>query len=255
MKLICIEEHAVDPAIMRAAQPKLDEEAPYMRLQSLHSSTVPVPEGRLRPVGVAMNEAVRLGTDLGDGRIADMDQHGIDMQIVSWSAPVQLAPQERAVALAEAANDRLAKAVAAQPGRLSGFATLPWQAPHSAVDELNRAATELGLKGVLLLGRPGDTFLDDPRYAPILAKLADLQVPLYLHPFHPLPQVQRAYYAGLPDEVSAQLSLAGWGWHHEAGIHVLRLILSGTFERFPELQVISGHWGNRISNSSAKLLV
>lgn len=71
-------------------------------------------------------------------------------------------------------------------------------------------------------------------------------VPLYLYPFHPLPQVQQAYYAGLPDAVVAQFSLAGWGWHHEAGIHLLRMILAGIFEQFPALQVISGHWGELV---------
>jgi uncharacterized protein len=71
-------------------------------------------------------------------------------------------------------------------------------------------------------------------------------VPLYVHPSHPLPQVQQAYYSGFSPEVTAQFSLAGWGWHHEAGIHVLRLILSGTFTKFPGLQVISGHWGEMV---------
>ena len=106
--------------------------------------------------------------------------------------------------------------------------------------------TELGLKGVLLLGRPGATFLDDPRYAPVLGRLNDLNVPLYAHPGIPLPDVQQAYYSGFSPEVTAQFSLTGWGWHHEAGIHVLRLILSGAFERYPGLQVISGHWGEMV---------
>ncbi len=123
---------------------------------------------------------------------------------------------------------------------------LPWQLPGEAAEELDRAVTELGLRGVLLAGRPGDTFLDDPAYRPVLEKITELDVPLYLHPFHPLPQVQQAYYAGLPEEVSTQFSLGGWGWHHEAGIHLLRLILSGVFERLPGLQVISGHWGELV---------
>jgi predicted TIM-barrel fold metal-dependent hydrolase len=87
----------------------------------------------------------------------------------------------------------------------------------------------------------------------VLGRLAALQVPLYLHPFHPLPEVQQAYYAGLPDEVTAGFSLGGWGWHHEAGIHMLRLILSGVFERFPTLQVISGHWGEMVPYSLPRL--
>ena len=245
MRLICIEEHTVDAAITRAAQPALDREAPYMRLQSSPDASSGARSAD-RPSIVEMGEAVRLGADLGEGRLRAMDEHGIDMQIVSYSSPAQLAPEDRAVELTRAANDRLAAAIAAHPDRLAGFAVLPWQSPAAAVEEVERAVTGLGLRGVLIVGRPGETFLDDPRYEPVLRKIAELRVPLYVHPFHPVPQVQRAYYAGLPDEVTAGFSLGGWGWHHEAGIHVLRLILSGVFERLPDLQVISGHWGEMV---------
>jgi predicted TIM-barrel fold metal-dependent hydrolase len=245
MKLICIEEHAIDPAIAQAAQPALQHEASYMELQhSRNAAAQPRPIDR--PSLVQLAEAIKLAADLGDGRIHQMDEHGIDLQIISYTSPAQLVPQEQAVRLTQAANDRLAKAISANPTRLSGFAALPWQAPNAAVDELDRAVTELGLKGVLIMGRPGETFLDDPIYAPVLQKLSDLGVPIYLHPFHPLPQVQQVYYGGLEPVVSAMFSLGGWGWHHEAGIHLLRLILSGVFEQFPNLQVISGHWGEMV---------
>lgn len=245
MRLICVEEHAIDEAIMAAAKSTMEQQAPYARVQSAASAAAPDPDAPAQHV-VEMGEAVRAGGDLGAGRLRDMDEHGIDLQVVSYSSPIQLTPADQAVALATAANDRLGAAVAANPDRLQGFAALPWQAPLAAVDELDRAVTELGLRGVLIVGRPGVTFLDDPRYEPVLAKLAELGVPLYLHPFHPIRQVQQAYYAGLPDAVSAEFSLGAWGWHHEAGVHLLRLILSGAFERFPALQVISGHWGEMV---------
>jgi Amidohydrolase/Major Facilitator Superfamily len=85
--------------------------------------------------------------------------------------------------------------------------------------------------------------MDSPNAA---SRLNDLSVPLYTHPGIPLPDVQQAYYTGFPPEVTAQFSLTRWGWHHEAGIHVLRLILSGTFGKYPGLQVISGHWGEMV---------
>jgi predicted TIM-barrel fold metal-dependent hydrolase len=245
MKLICIEEHAVDPEIGKAAQPALDVEAPYMGLVS-SANAASTPRNSHRPTLVRMDEALRLGTDLGEGRIRHMDEQGIDMQVVSYSSPAQLAPHDQAVPLTRAANDRLAEAITAHPGRLSGFAVLPWQDPGAAAAELDRAVTRLGLKGALIMNRPGPTFLDDPKYAPVLQKLNDLRVPLYVHPSHPLPQVQQAYYSGFSPEVTAQFSIAGWGWHHEAGVHVLRLILSGAFEKFPGLQVISGHWGEMV---------
>jgi predicted TIM-barrel fold metal-dependent hydrolase len=215
-----------------------------MRMQSTSSS--PVRPGPGRRPAVDIHEAIRLGTDLGPERIRRMDEHGIDMQIVSWTSPIQLAPDDQALALCRSANDRLAKAVASHPDRLQGLAALPWQHPAAAVDELDRAVSDLGLRGVLILGRPGAGFLDDLAYQPILDRIAALGVPLYVHPFHPVPQVHQAYYTGFNEKVTAELSLGAWGWHHEAGIHVLRLILSGVFERLPGLQVISGHWGELV---------
>lgn len=245
MKLICIEEHAIDPAIAHAAQLALRKEAPYMTLQS-SAAAASNPQLEDRPHLVEMSDAVALGTDLGAGRIAAMDMHGIDMQVVSYSTPVQLAPEDQAVRLAADANDSLAWAISENPTRLAGFAALPWRSPLAAAEELERAVTELGFKGALIMGRPFNDFLDNGHYAPVLQKLNDLAVPLYVHPFYPVPAVHDAYYAGLKPEVSAQFSLGGWGWHHEAGIHVVRLILAGIFERYPQLQVISGHWGEMV---------
>ncbi|GIL26233.1 amidohydrolase family protein [Actinocatenispora comari] len=244
MTLICIEEHAIDRSIVEAAGPVLAREAPYLRAQS--SSAFPVQPGPDRRPAVDIDHANRLGVDLGPGRIQRMDEHGIDLQIVSWTSPIQLVPDEVAIALCRSANDRLADAVAARPDRLQGMAALPWQQPAAAVDELDRAVTELGLRGVLILGRPGAGFLDDLVYRPVLERIAALRVPLYVHPFYPIPQVQQAYYAGFNDKVSAELALGAWGWHHEAGVHVLRLILAGVFEQLPELQVVSGHWGEMV---------
>jgi uncharacterized protein len=244
MDIICIEEHTIDPEIAKAAEPALLREAPYMRVQAM--SDAPWPRGSGRPTVVSMPEALELALDVGDGRIKAMDEAGIQRQVVSYASPAQLVPPEQATSLTRAANDRLAAAVTAHPDRLSGFAVLPWQDPPAAAAELDRAVSGLGLKGALIVGRPGDTFLDDPRYAPVLSKLSDLRVPLYVHPYHPLPQVQAPYYGGFAPEVTAWLSIGAWGWHNEAGIHILRLILSGTFAKFPGLQVISGHWGEMI---------
>ncbi len=140
----------------------------------------------------------------------------------------------------------MARAVRAHPTRFDAFAALPWQDPQAAVDELARAAGELGHVGALLIGRPGDTFLDDPRYLPVLVKLGELGMPLYLHPGLPVPQVRAPCYGGLDPEITVRLSMFGWGWHHEAGIHVVRMMLAGVFEKVPTLQVISGHWGEMV---------
>ena len=152
MKIICVEEHTVDREMAKAAAPALLDEAPYMT--TLLNSAAPWPRGSGRPTTVSMPEAEELAVDLGEGRIKAMDEHGIDMQVVSYSTPAQLAPSEQAVALTRAANDRLAAAIKAHPDRLSGFAVLPWQDPQAAAAELDRSVSELGLKGALIVGRP-----------------------------------------------------------------------------------------------------
>ena len=245
MRIITIEEHAFDAGIARATQAAQAAEAGY--LPDLATGTEDrVPVSARRPYLLPVREIMPRAVDVGDGRIAEMDAHGIDLQVLSFSNPPQLAPADQGVALARAANDRLAEAVSAHPGRFSGFATLPWQDPQAAAEELERAVRDLGLKGTLLIGRPGETFLDDSRYEPVLAKLNALRVPIYVHPGAPLPQVQQPYYGGLARQVTARLSLFGWGWHAEAGIQVIRMILSGSFDRFPDLRVISGHWGEMV---------
>ena len=244
MRIICIEEHFIDGDVAKAAGPAMMKEGPYMAQAFTENSVSP--SAADHPSFVSLKEASALGTDIGEGRIKHMDENNIQMQVLSLGVPAQLVPSDQAVALTRTANDRLAKAIAENPQRLSGFAALPWQHPAAAVDELTRSVHELGLKGVLIIGRPGDTFLDDPKYAPILQQLHALKVPLYVHPYIPVPAVQRAYCSGFSAEVTARFSLAGWGWHHEAGVDVLRMILAGTFEKFPDLQIISGHWGEMV---------
>lgn len=246
MKIICVEEHTIDLPIVEAARPAALAEAAYMGDWGLRVKDRPESFGDNLPHLQAHAAAVGYARDMGAGRIAEMDTHRIDMQIVSYSSPLQLVPKEQAVELARAANDRLAAACDANPTRLRGFAVLPWQLPEAAAQELERSVKQLGFVGTLLLGRPGETFLDDPRYEPVLAKLNELDVPLYVHPGFPLPQVQAPYYGGLEKEVSARLSLFGWGWHHEAGIQVVRMLLAGVFDRYPNLRVISGHWGEMV---------
>ncbi|WP_245213896.1 amidohydrolase family protein [Rhodoferax sp. AJA081-3] len=183
---------------------------------------------------------------MGSSRVADMDTAGITMQVLSHGGYPQLLPAAHAIDLTRAANDKLAQAAQANPTRFAGFATLPWQAPEAAARELERAVNELGLKGALINGRPGDTFLDDARYAPILAAFDTLKVPLYVHPGLPLSAVQAPYYGGFERELGARLAMFAWGWHNEAGIQVVRMLLAGVFDRYPRLQVISGHWGEMV---------
>lgn len=246
MRIICLEEHLTDAALTAAAKPAIARMAPYMADQGSHPQD-PNPPGTDRPRQIDPHQAEKLAAAPVDDRLATMDEHGIDMQLLSYSNPTQAAPVAQAADLAMRANDRLAEAVARHPDRFGGFCTLPWQDPDAATRELERCVRELGLPATLLLGRPDETvFLDDARYAPVLAKLEELQAPIYIHPGSPLPAVQLFYYAGFDKEVTARLSLFGWGWHNEAGIQVVRLILSGALDRHPGLRIISGHWGEMV---------
>lgn len=232
MRLIALEEHFVDPRIREA-----NASGEWAR--------------RTRELG---EKGLRLGTgvlarldDLGESRIADMDAAGIDMQILLHTQPgVEDLTAGDAVRLARDANDLLAAAIARHPVRFSGFALLPTPAPEAAADELERCVKSLGLKGAVINGRTGGRFLDDPFFWPIFERAEKLAVPVYLHPASPPSSVREASYAGLPPAAAHWLSVAAWGWHVDTGLHALRLMASGVFDRFPKLQVIIGHMGEAI---------
>lgn len=186
-------------------------------------------------------------TDLGERRLADMDAAGIDMQILSHVLPTfDPIPVDRQLAIATRANDQVAEAVAAHPDRFAAFAALPMGDTPAAVRELDRTVSELGFKGVLVNGREDGRFLDDPVLFPVLERAAALHVPLYLHPGLPTESIRREYYSGLPPEVAYALAAPAWGWHAETGLHLLRLIATGTFDRLPNLQIIVGHMGEML---------
>lgn len=186
-------------------------------------------------------------TDLTDQRLRDMDDAGIDVQVLSATTPgTQPLRAAEATALAREANDAMAAAVAAHPDRLAAFATLPTPDPDAAADELRRAVRELGMVGAMLFPRTGDVPLDDPSSGSIFEAAAELEVPLYLHPQLPPRAVRDTYYAGFGGATDLVLSISGWGWHHDAGLAALRLILAGTFDRHPRLQLMLGHWGEML---------
>ena len=103
--------------------------------------------------------------------------------------------------------------------------------------------TQLGLHGAMVFGRTRDRNADAPEFEPIYEVAAALGVPLYLHPQIPDRPVRQSLYSGLGDEIDLTLAMGGIGWHYETGVQLLRMILSGVFDRHPDLQVIVGHWG------------
>jgi len=191
--------------------------------------------------------------DLGAGRIADMDEAGIDLQVLSLAAMgFDALDAATATSVARDVNDELADAVRAHPARLAGFATLALKDAKSAAAELDRCITHLGFHGALLDGTTGGLFLDNPRFLPVFEAAVQLGVPIYLHPAPPPEPVFEAYFSGLPGELGGLLSIAGWGWHAETGLHTLRLIVSGLFDRLPTLQLIIGHMGEGLPYALAR---
>lgn len=204
-----------------------------------------LPEGS-RDESLAFNEIgdslTRL-EDISDARIATMDEQGFDMQIISLAPPATgpLAPAE-AVTLSRETNDIAAEAVHRHPSRLRAMSTLPMAQPSAVAGELERAAG-LGFVGAMVYGRTGETPLDDPCYDDLFAVAASLGQPIFIHPQIPSNTVRQASYSGFDPITDLALSTFSWGWHLEAAISALRLIARGTFDRYPDLKIVLGHWG------------
>jgi uncharacterized protein len=173
-----------------------------------------------------------------------MDAMGVDLQILSLAPPgTHGLPARDAVALSRDANDRASEAVARHPTRLRAMTTLPMSDPEAAVAELERTAGVPAHVGIMSYGRSGDRPLDDPAHDELLAAAARLHRPIFIHPQMPPNPVREASYSGFDPMVDLALATFGWGWHVEAGLAALRLIVSGALDRHPDLQVVLGHWG------------
>ena len=174
--------------------------------------------------------------DLGSGRIAAMDADGIDFAVLSITSPgVQVFDAVTATRLASDANDVLAAAVRAHPSRFAGLAAVAPQYPSGAAQELERAA-KLGMKGFLINSHTMGEYLDDAKYQPIFEAAQALDMPLYLHPREPAPSMVTPF-------LDYGLFFAGWGFAAETGLHAMRLIMCGLFDRFPKLKIVLGHMG------------
>jgi len=229
MKIIAIEEHWNSAGIRDA----LDRLPAGARDDSVAFNTMGDNQARLE--------------DVGQGRVDAMDAAGIDVSILSVVTPAtQALPASEAVAMARDANDEATGAVHAHPARFRAFATLPTTDPQAAAAELERCATQLGHVGAMVHGRAGSRPLDDLAYDDLFATAARLHQPIFIHPQIPSNQLRDAAYRGLDPLVDLGLATFGWGWHMDAGLSALRLILRGTFDRHPDLQLVLGHWGEML---------
>jgi predicted TIM-barrel fold metal-dependent hydrolase len=221
MKTIALEEHYWDPEVAK----HFDAFGPEMRNPALRE--------RLH--------------DLGALRIKDMDEAGIDIQVLSHGAPAtQRLDAATAIPVAKNANDRLKRAVDVSGGRLEAFAILPSADAKAAADELERAVTKLGFKGAMLHGLDGKgRFLDLKEYWPIYERAQALDVPIYMHPAVPHKAVIDAYYRDYLEQFPG-LMTAAWGFTVETATQGIRLVLSGVFDAYPRLKIILGHLGESL---------
>jgi 5-carboxyvanillate decarboxylase len=178
--------------------------------------------------------------DLGERRLSDMDAAGIDRQIISLTSPgTQIFDIDRGVAFAKLANDQLAEACKRYPNRFLGLTAIAPQDPRHAASEIERGAHELGFHGVIINSHTHGEYLDDPKFWPILEAAEALDTPIYLHPNTPPPaMIQPLLEAGLDGAI--------YGFAVETGMHLLRMITGGVFDRFPRLRVVVGHLGEAL---------
>ena len=184
--------------------------------------------------------------DVGELRLKEMDEAGIDIQVLSHGAPsAQRLDADTGPGIARQANDNLHAAVQANPTRFAAFAALPTANPAAAAEELERCVSELGFVGAMIHGLTNGQFCDGKAYWPIYEKAEALGVPIYIHPGYPHPDVVAAYYEDYLGDFPA-LATAGWGYTVETATQAIRLVLSGVFDAHPGLQIILGHMGETL---------
>ncbi len=188
------------------------------------------------PAGPVHNKLI----DLYDLRMRTMDEYDVDMHVLGLtSTGVQMMDPAKGTAVATIANDRLHEAVQKYPDRFAGLGTFAPQDPAGAVKEIERVMTKLKLGGLIINSHTNGEYLSEPKYWPILEAIEGLNAPLYIHPRSPIPLMAKAYRAD-------HLEHAIWGYAAETGLHGLRLITGGIFDRFPKLQIVLGHMGEGI---------
>lgn len=186
------------------------------------------------------HDMVAESIDVDQSRLAAMDAAGITMQVLSNTGVQRLAADE-AVGVAEQLNDVAYAATQKHPDRFAAFAMLPTADPAAAVKEFERCVTKLNCHGAMIGGNTRGEYMDDKKFWPIFEYAESVDLPIYLHPCPPHPQVFETYFKGFED-----IATAPWGYAIETGTHFLRLVFSGVFDAFPKLKVILGHYGESL---------
>ncbi len=238
MRVVALEEHFAVPAIAGRISKDIISRRGY----------------RPRALTPGTPNPVEMLPEIAEKRLKSMDDAGITVQVLSLSGPgPDLLPGADGIAMAHEINDHLAAAIAKYPTRFAGFASLPMQSPDAAPAELKRAVKELGFAGGIINGPTDGRFLDHPSFDGLLAAAVELDVPLYIHPHIPPEAVRLAYFSDLPGSSGRVLETAGWGWHSETAVHLLRMAVAGTLDKHPRLRLIVGHMGEMLPMMMARI--
>ena len=238
MRTVTLEEHFTVPDLVRRIDPGAISGRGFRPRRA--------PANGVNPLEVL--------PEIGERRLQSMDEAGITVQVLSNSGPgPDLVPGPEGIAIAREMNDYLATAITRYPHRFAGFAVLPMQRPDAAAAELVRAVKDLHFVGALINGTTEGRFLDHPSYDGLLAAAVELDVPIYLHPHLPPDAVRQAYFSDLEPGAGRVLECAGWGWHSETAIHLLRMVVAGTLDRHPRLKLVIGHMGEMLPMMLARI--
>lgn len=178
--------------------------------------------------------------DTAEIRLAEMDRAGITLQVLTLAGPgCELFEPSEAVEVVRKSNDELAEVIKRHPDRFAGMAAIAPQEPDKAADELERCIKELGFRGLKINSHVrGGEYLDDEKYRVIFERAEQLDVPIYIHPRLPSPQMIKPYA-----DYGYGLAGPGLGFAAETQLHAYRLIYSGLFDRYPGLKIVLGHMG------------
>lgn len=224
MKIIALEEGFITPSLLKLGH----DDNPGRKYTMRTSAEI---------IGGDVDRAL---LDLGQGRIAAMDEAGIDVQVLSCNGG-QIPDAQTSIRMAREANDAAFQAVKKHPARFRAFAALPLADPKAAVEEFDRALTKLRFVGGFVAGSINGEFLDNKKYWPVLECAQAHNAPIYVHPFFPLSSMMQTYFKG-----REELSGPEWGFMVDASCHFLRLLTAGVFDVFPKLTIILGHLGESI---------
>ena len=238
MRVVALEEHFTLPSAVKRINPAAIKARGFQPRRA--------PTDRPSPM--------ELLPEIGEKRFKSMDEAGITVQVLSFNGPgPDLVPGADGVAMAREINDYCAGVIAQHPKRFAGFAVLPTASPETCAAELERCVKELKFVGAMVHGTTEGRFLDHPSYDGLLSTAEKLDVPIYIHPHLAPASVREAYYSGLEQGAGRVLEAAGWGWHSETAIHLLRLVLAGTLDKHSKLKIIIGHMGEMLPVMLARI--